>query len=112
MAGRYGLLGSGEFLPWAEPVDRWMASGGGGRGGRVLVVPTASAPEGDEVFWRWGSKGLSHYRKLGLETAVVGDGGRWEVRGRGTATVQPAGADPFVVNAGDRFDLTLRSSLL
>src|SRR5205807_1982532 len=239
VGGRYGLLGSGEFLPWAEPVDRWLASSGGGRGGRVLVVPTASAPEGDEVFWRWGTMGLSHYRKLGLEpavvelkvrgaafrpegvaevagasliffsggnpaylartlretpfweavgaavgegcalagssggiaylgivtfdpaaaangapperlwvpalgwfkalfgphwdaverwrpgahamllagvpedcaflgidedTAVVGDGTHWEVRGRGTATVQPAGADPFVARAGEHFD--------
>ena len=48
---------------------------------------------------------------LGIDedTAVVGDGVHWEVRGRGTATVQPAGADPFVVRAGERFDLALRS---
>src|SRR2546422_11056366 len=69
VGGHYGLFGSGEFLPWAEPVDRWLASSGGGRGGRVLVLPTASAPEGDDVFGRWGSMGVSHYRKLGLEPA-------------------------------------------
>jgi cyanophycinase len=238
---QYGLFGSGEFLPWAEPVDKWLASSSG-RGDRVLVVPTASAPEGDEVFWRWGSMGVSHYRGLGLEpavvelkvradafrpevvaevagasliffsggnpahlartlretpfweavstavgegcalagasagiaflgtvtfdpaaaarggpperlwvpgmewfpalfgphwdaverwrpgaqammlaalpegcaflgidedTAVVGDGTHWEVRGRGTATVQPPGADPFIVGTGERFDLAL-----
>src|SRR5882672_8309675 len=71
VAGQYGLFGSGEFLPWAEPVDRWLASSGTGRGGRVLVVPAASAHEGDEVFRRWGSMVLSHYRKLGLEPTVV-----------------------------------------
>src|SRR5437870_1977215 len=64
---RYGLLGSGEFLPWAEPFDRSLAAGGG----RVLVLPTASAPEGDDVFWRWATLGLEHYRKMGLEPAVV-----------------------------------------
>jgi cyanophycinase-like exopeptidase len=48
---------------------------------------------------------------LGIDedTAVVGDGTHWEVQGRGTATVQPAGSESFVVKAGERFDLALRS---
>jgi cyanophycinase-like exopeptidase len=47
---------------------------------------------------------------LGIDedTAVVGDGTEWEVRGRGTATVQPPGADPFVVGTGEHFNLALR----
>jgi hypothetical protein len=47
---------------------------------------------------------------LGIDedTAVVGDGTHWEVRGRGIATVQPPGGDPFVVGTGEHFDLPLR----
>jgi cyanophycinase-like exopeptidase len=36
-----------------------------------LVLPTASAPEGDEVFDRWAGMGLEHYRRLGLDAEVV-----------------------------------------
>lgn len=66
----FGLFGSGEFLPWAGPVDRRLVDLAGG-GERVLVVPTASAPEGDEVFGRWARMGLGHYRALGLQPEVV-----------------------------------------
>ena len=70
-AVRYGLFGSGEFLPWAGDVDGSLASSSGRSGGRVLVVPTASAPEGDAVFQRWGTMGIEHYRELGYEAEVV-----------------------------------------
>jgi len=60
----FGLLGSGEFEPWAEEVDRWLLERAGADG-PVLVAPTASAPEGDEVFERWGRLGLEHYERLG-----------------------------------------------
>jgi hypothetical protein len=65
----WALLGSGEFRPWAEEVDRWMLERA--RPGRVLILPTASAPEGHEVFDRWGRMGLEHYRRLGVEAEVV-----------------------------------------
>lgn len=76
-AGLFGLFGSGEFLAWAGPLDRRLVDaappGSGGPGGapRVLVVPTASAPEGDTVFNRWGDMGLEHYRGLGYQAQVV-----------------------------------------
>jgi cyanophycinase len=64
------LLGSGEFLAWQAPVDRWLLERA--RPGRVLVLSTASAPEGDEVFARWGSMGLAYYRdELGIDAEVV-----------------------------------------
>ena len=70
MAGRvWALLGSGEFQPWAEEVDRWMLDRA--RPGPVLILPTASAPEGDEVFDRWGRMGLEHYLRLGVDAEVV-----------------------------------------
>jgi cyanophycinase-like exopeptidase len=61
-------MGSGEFEPWSEPVERAALDG---RTGSVAVVPTASSAEGDEVFERWGRTGLEHYASMGLEARVV-----------------------------------------
>ena len=67
------LLGSGEFEPWTEPVDRWLLDTArrAGRSDRVLIFPAASAAEGDDVFDRWGNMGLEHYRSLGIPAEVV-----------------------------------------
>lgn len=62
------LLGSGEFEPWSEEVERVAL---GDRVGRIAIVPAASAPEGDVVFDRWASMGLAHYASMGLEARVV-----------------------------------------
>jgi cyanophycinase len=66
----FGLLGSGEFEPWTEPVDRWLLERATGDGS-VLILATASAPEGEEVFERWASMGLEHYDELGIPADVV-----------------------------------------
>jgi cyanophycinase-like exopeptidase len=66
-----GLLGSGEFEPWTEEVDRWLLTRTPAAEGTVLILPTASAPEGDHVFDRWGEMGLAHYRRLGLPAEVL-----------------------------------------
>ncbi|HEX9122798.1 MAG TPA: Type 1 glutamine amidotransferase-like domain-containing protein [Actinomycetota bacterium] len=71
-----GLLGSGEFEPWAEEVDRWLLDHAGRGDGKVLILPTASAPEGDDVFDFWASKGLDHYRRLGVPAEVIPIKGR------------------------------------
>jgi len=70
MTGRaFALMGSGEFDPWAEPVDRWLLEHS--RHGRALILPTASAPEGDDVFDMWAGKGIEHYRRMGAPAEVV-----------------------------------------
>jgi cyanophycinase len=69
-ARTFGLLGSGEFEPWAEAVDRRLLERATGDG-TVLILPAASAPEGDRVFDRWADMGLTHYRGLGFPAAVV-----------------------------------------
>ncbi len=71
MAPAIGLLGSGEFEPWAEAVDRWLLARATVGDGRVLVLPTAAAPEGDQVFEAWAEKALAHYGRLGLPAEVV-----------------------------------------
>ncbi|MFL5736692.1 MAG: Type 1 glutamine amidotransferase-like domain-containing protein [Actinomycetota bacterium] len=61
MTGRsFALLGSGEFEPWTTDVDRWLL-GRTTRTGPVLIAPTASAPEGEDVFRRWAGAGLEHF---------------------------------------------------
>jgi len=65
----FALLGSGEFLPWTEKVDRWLLERTTGEG--VLVLPTASAPEGETVFRRWGDMGVEHYTGLGVPAELV-----------------------------------------
>lgn len=66
----FAFLGSGEFEPWHDEVDRWLLDRSGGDGS-VLIVPTASAPEGDQVFDDWGAKGLAHYERLGVPASVL-----------------------------------------
>ncbi len=67
---RFGLLGSGEFEPWAAEADRWLLDRATGDGS-VLVLPMASAPEGDEVFNRWGQMGLDHYLAMGVKAEIL-----------------------------------------
>lgn len=62
------MMGSGEFEPWSEEVERAALDG---RSGPVAVVPTASASEGDRVFDRWAQMGLAHYASMGIEARVV-----------------------------------------
>ncbi len=66
-----GLLGSGEFEPWAEEVDRWLLEHSRAEGDRVLILPTASAREGADVFDMWAEKGLEHYGRMGVSAEVV-----------------------------------------
>jgi cyanophycinase len=64
------LLGSGEFEPWSHDVEA-EALGAATGDGRVVIVPTASATEGDHVFERWGLMGLDHYAERDVPAEVV-----------------------------------------
>jgi cyanophycinase len=70
-AHAFGFLGAGEFDPWSEPVDRWLVQRARNGDGPVLILPTASAHEGEETFQMWANKGLEHYRTLGIPAEVV-----------------------------------------
>ena len=65
------LLGSGEFEPWSEVVDRELLARSRRPGGVVLVLPTAAAHEGEASFVAWGEKGLAHFSGLGIPAEVV-----------------------------------------
>jgi cyanophycinase len=60
----FAFLGAGEFEDWHADIDRRLLDG---RDGRVLVLATASSPEGDEVYGDWVAKGLAHYGAMGVE---------------------------------------------
>ena len=70
MSGWFGLLGSGEFQEWSRLVDTWLLDRVTGDG-RVLIIPTASAPEGDEVFTAWAEQGLEHFATAGVAAEVL-----------------------------------------
>jgi len=65
------LLGSGEFDPWAEPVERWLLERSRNPAGPVLVVPTAAAHEGEGSFEAWATKGLEHYTEFQIPAEVL-----------------------------------------
>jgi cyanophycinase len=96
----WSLLGSGEFQPWSEAADRWLLSRANGDGS-VLILPTASAPEGEDVFGRWASMGLDHFATLGIPARVVPLKGRADASDRdlvgsldGASVVYFSGGNP------------------
>ena len=50
---------------------RALALAGAVGDGSVVILPTASASEGDEVFDRWGTMGLDHYADAGVTAEVL-----------------------------------------
>jgi cyanophycinase len=64
------LMGSGEFEPWSEEVERAALQGAQGDGS-VAIVPTASFPDGRAIFERWGAMGLAHYEAMGVPASIV-----------------------------------------
>jgi cyanophycinase len=67
MAGPVALVGSGEFLTAMGAVDRELLAAIPRERPRVVILPTASWPDGDIVFRRWASMGEQHFRELGAE---------------------------------------------
>ena len=101
----WSLLGSGEFQPWSEPVDRRLVAEADGDG-RVLILPTASAPEGKDVFERWGSLGLAHFSRIDIQAEVLDlrtredtDDPRLLARLEGASAVYFSGGNPAYLAA-------------
>ncbi len=64
------LLGSGEFEPWSHEVEARLLRDASGDGS-VVILPTASATEGDAVFDRWARMGEKHFAGAGVTAAVL-----------------------------------------
>jgi cyanophycinase len=73
MNGLIALLGSGEYLPVMNDVDRYLLSETvrDGRTPRVVCFPTAAGLESDESVSRWMSMGEQHFRALGADATAL-----------------------------------------
>jgi cyanophycinase len=69
--GPIALVGSGEFLPAMSEIDAGLLAATGRSRPRVAILPTASWPDGEEVFRRWASMGAEHFAALGAEVEAV-----------------------------------------
>jgi len=67
MNGQIALLGSGEYLPVMNDVDRHLLASAvsNGRTPQVVCLPTAAGEEGDESVGRWLRMGKEHFEALG-----------------------------------------------
>jgi cyanophycinase len=70
--GTLALIGAGEFLPPVAAIDKMLLERINGTP-RVVVLPTASAPDGPGVPERWASMGVDHFSQLGavVEAAML-----------------------------------------
>jgi cyanophycinase len=73
MNGLIALVGSGEYLPVMEEVDRHLLGSLAVNGHEPCVVclATAAGKEGDESVNRWSSMGVQHFRRLGAEVSAL-----------------------------------------
>jgi len=69
MMGTIALVGAGEFLDTMNAVDQALLEKAGGS--RVVVLPTASAPDGSGVPEHWAQMGIEHFNRLGAQTEAV-----------------------------------------
>jgi cyanophycinase len=65
------LVGAGEFLPEMAAFDLELLAATGRPRPRVAILPTASYPDGDDVFMRWAAMGVAHFGELGAEVEPV-----------------------------------------
>jgi len=69
--GPVALVGAGEFLPQLAEFDRALLRATGRPRPRVVILPTASAIDGESVFRAWADKGVEHFSELGAEVEPV-----------------------------------------
>ncbi len=73
MNGLIALVGSGEYLPVMEDVDRYLLDSLNitGRKPRVVCLPTAAGKEGDQSVNRWSTMGVQHFTRLGADVIAL-----------------------------------------
>ncbi len=64
MAGPIALVGSGEFLPQMEEVDRLLLDG---QARRVVHLATAAGREGPGSLARWARMARTHFGAMGVD---------------------------------------------
>jgi len=73
MSGLIALLGSGEYLPIMDDVDRYLLANCGAQGRKPCVVclPTAAGQEGEKSVLRWSKMGEEHFTRLGANVQAL-----------------------------------------
>ena len=73
MNGLIALLGSGEYLPVMDDVDRYLLANSGaiGRKPRVVCLPTAAGDEGEKSVSRWSRMGIEHFTRLEADVQAL-----------------------------------------
>lgn len=73
MNGLIALLGSGEYLPVMDEIDRRLLASVSdrGRAPRVVCLPTAAGQEGEETVNRWSRMGEEHFQGLGAQVQAL-----------------------------------------
>jgi cyanophycinase len=71
MVGLVALVGAGEFLPAMAEFDLGLLAATGRRRPRVVIVPTAAFPDGEDAFQRCAAMGIEHFSALGAEVEPV-----------------------------------------
>jgi cyanophycinase len=75
MNGLIALLGSGEYLPVMEDIDRYLLVNCGAdakaRKPRVVCLPTAAGQEGEKSLARWSKMGIEHFTRLGADVQAL-----------------------------------------
>src|SRR6266498_1914832 len=103
MNGLITLVGSGEYLPVMDDVDRHLLNSLAlnGRKARVVCLPTAAGREGDSSVNRWSNMGISHFRDLDAEVHAVriidrvsADDPQWESLLENADLIYFSGGDP------------------
>ena len=68
--GLLALIGSGEYLPPIDPLDRWLLDRLP-EPARVVCLPTAAGTEGDERINYWCELGIEHFSLLGAQVEAL-----------------------------------------
>ncbi len=103
MNGLINLVGSGEYLPVMNDVDRYLLDSlhVNGRKPRVVCLPTAAGREGDGSVNRWLNMGVQHFQALGADVGPVpiidrasADDTHWEPLLESADLIYFSGGDP------------------
>lgn len=103
MKGLIALVGSGEYLPVMETIDRHLLASLNLNGSkpRVVCLPTAAGKEGDGSINRWSKMGVEHFQRLGAEVNALrvidrasADDPQWESYLENADLIYFSGGDP------------------
>jgi cyanophycinase-like exopeptidase len=92
------LVGAGEFLAPMAEFDRGLLEATGRPRPRVVILPTASALDGEDTFRTWAEMGVEHVSNLGAEVEPVLV--RTAQEGRDGAAIQAIGEADLVYLSG------------